>query len=224
MIIRSKRKTLALYITKNGLEVRAPLKLSQKKIDEFVASKAHWINKHLSDLQELHQGKANFELDYGSAIRLYGDKFFITPLGDLEDQQKPYLSGDELRITSGKSQSELKTNIIAYYKAEAKQLINNQVGYFSGVMNLSTPKVKITSAHTRWGSCSSKGNINFSWRLIMADKAAIDYVIIHELCHLTHHNHSEKFWNLVKKYCPDYKAQRSKLKALGRKLLSEDWN
>jgi predicted metal-dependent hydrolase len=81
------------------------------------------------------------------------------------------------------------------------------------IMGVVPVSVKITSAKTRWGSCSASRNINYSWRLIMADEKSIEYVVIHELAHIIEFNHSEKFWRVVKSYCPDYKARRAYLKA-----------
>ncbi|MGN0194789.1 MAG: M48 family metallopeptidase, partial [Pseudoramibacter sp.] len=79
------------------------------------------------------------------------------------------------------------------------------------------------NASHRWGSCSSKKSINFSWKLMMADGEAIDSVVVHELCHLRYLNHSKAFWQLVAQYCPDYQKQRKKLNQLSEKLMSENW-
>jgi predicted metal-dependent hydrolase len=86
-----------------------------------------------------------------------------------------------------------------FYKLEAKKYINNRINIIAEKNNLMFNNLKITSAKTRWGSCTSAKNINFSYRLIMAPIKTIDYVIVHELAHLTHMNHSKDFWNLVEK-------------------------
>ena len=98
-----------------------------------------------------------------------------------------------------------KAEIISWYKHEALKYIVPQLEYFSAKINAKHRAVKITSARKRWGSCSTRGNINFSWRLIMAPKEVVDYVIAHEAAHLLHKNHSARFWNCVEKMIPDYK-------------------
>ncbi len=84
--------------------------------------------------------------------------------------------------------------------------------------------LRITSAKTRWGSCSGKNSINFSWRLIMADEKTIDYVIVHELAHIKQHNHSSDFWKIVESTLPNYNQEKEKLKILGEKLSKENWD
>ena len=220
---RSKRKTLAIHITKNGLEVRAPLKMSQRYIDSFVSAKANWIQKKLEYMESLKTSESKFKIDYGSTILFMGRDYIITALDENEDQRKIYLSDNEVKVAPGKTETELKACLISFYKAYAKEQIFNRVKYYCRIMKIPIPKVRITSAKTRWGSCSSEGNINFSWLLVMADANAIDYVVIHELAHLTHHNHSEKFWKLVKKYCPEFWIHIKTLITLGKKLQTEDW-
>jgi len=90
-------------------------------------------------------------------------------------------------------------------------------------MGLSPNSLKINSAKTRWGSCSSKANLNFSWMLMMADDEVIDYIVVHELAHLRQMNHSPQFWEIVEKYIPDYKERKKRLKLLQLKLNEEDW-
>jgi hypothetical protein len=90
-------------------------------------------------------------------------------------------------------------------------------------MSVTPIAVKINSAKTRWGSCSNKKSLNFSWRLIMADDDVIDYVVVHELAHLREMNHSPRFWAVVEAVLPDYRERKLKLRALQAKLNREDW-
>ncbi|MBE5959426.1 MAG: M48 family metallopeptidase [Lachnospiraceae bacterium] len=92
-----------------------------------------------------------------------------------------------------------------------KQSFKRRVEYFANVMNVTYGRVSIRNQKTRWGSCSSKGNLNFNYRLYFLDTELMDYVIVHELSHRIHMNHSKDFWNVVEKYCPDYRQYRDKL-------------
>ncbi len=97
-------------------------------------------------------------------------------------------------------------------KKQAKEIILPRVSYFSEIMGVFPERVSINSAKTRFGSCSSKKSLNFSYRLVFYPPEAIDYVCVHELAHLTEMNHSKKFWAIVEKYLPDYKERKKLLK------------
>jgi len=97
------------------------------------------------------------------------------------------------------------------------------VEHYAGLMSASPTAVKINGAKTRWGSCSAKKSLNFSWRLVMADDSVIDYVVVHELAHITEMNHSARFWAIVAGVLPDYKERQKQLKALQKRLNAEDW-
>ena len=103
-------------------------------------------------------------------------------------------------------------------KTKAAQLIPQRVTFYSDITGIDCKKVKITSAKKRWGSCSSRGNLNFSWRLVLAPLPVIDYVVVHELAHIIHRNHSKRFWALVKKLYPNYKTCRKWLRSEGHLL------
>jgi predicted metal-dependent hydrolase len=99
-----------------------------------------------------------------------------------------------------------------WYREQARLFLTERLQYFSHLYNFHYSQIRITSARTRWGSCSGRGTISFTWRLVMAPPEIIDYVVLHELAHTVHHNHSPQFWNLVQSMQPDYAAKRKWLK------------
>ncbi|MFH1362083.1 MAG: M48 family metallopeptidase [bacterium] len=101
---------------------------------------------------------------------------------------------------------------------KARELIPERVAYYSALYRIKYSRIKINSAKKRWGSCSAKGNLNFSWRLAMVPLEVIDYVVVHELAHIVHRNHSKRFWALVAKLYPNYKACRKWLRHDGHLL------
>ena len=107
---------------------------------------------------------------------------------------------------------------LEWYRQQALQKISERVRFYYAITNLKYHKIKISNAKKRWGSCSSQGNLNFSWRLIMAPLEVIDYVVVHELVHLEEKNHANRFWNKVEKILPDYKIQKKWLKENGHNL------
>lgn len=118
-----------------------------------------------------------------------------------------------------KQRPQTSQNLIKDQKKNAKDLLHSRVIYFSNKFGLQYNKVKINNAKKRWGSCTSKGNLNFCWRLAMAPLMVIDYVVVHELSHLEHKDHSKRFWKKVEDILPNYKEQRKWLKDNGHLLV-----
>ncbi len=219
-LVRSKRKSIAIYITKEAtVEVRAPLNVSKVYIDNFVQSKQKWIDKHLLERKVHIEKKAEFLLSYGSKV-LYSGKEY--PIMESEGNTVGF-DNVYFYVPKKLSPEQIKHALIKIYKLLAKRELNKKVIQFSKQLNLLPSTVKINSSRTRWGSCSSKGSINFSWRLMLADDALIDYVVVHELAHLKELNHSKKFWAIVESVLPDYKERKKGLKLLQEKLSTENW-
>lgn len=109
-------------------------------------------------------------------------------------------------------QSLIDKDKIHEYKKLARQVITQKVQYFAKKYGFEYNSIRITSARTRWGSCTSQKNLNFSYKLVLTPDEAIDYVVVHELCHLRQMNHSAKFWKEVESILPDYQVQNKWLK------------
>jgi len=218
-LIRSRRKTLSLQIKNGELIVRAPLKLPKDVIDNFVASKNEWIVDKLHQSKKRLEQQDAFKLTYGSTVLYRGCEYIIVAK-----------EGDEIGVDNGTfymppymDSDEIKDACKRVYRRLAKMHIIKRVGEVSNRMGVTPSAIRITSAKTRWGSCSSKKSINFSWFLIMADDDAIDYVIVHELAHITEMNHSKKFWAIVEDVLPNYRQRKSHLRDLQKRLAVEGW-
>lgn len=119
---------------------------------------------------------------------------------------------------SQKEKTPYERRLEAPYREAAKEYIPKRVAYYAGLLAIDYNTITIRDQKTRWGSCSSKGNLSFSWRLILAPPKVLDYVVVHELCHRMEMNHSPRFWALVESIMPDYKTHRKWLKENGEKL------
>ena len=106
----------------------------------------------------------------------------------------------------------------AAYRRKARERIGQRTAYFAALMGVTYGRISIRSAKTRWGSCSSEKNLNFNWKLILALPEVLDYVVIHELCHLKEMNHSKAFWDEVEKVMPEYETYKLWLKENGWRL------
>ena len=109
---------------------------------------------------------------------------------------------------------------IEQLREQARKLIAERVKHFAPIVGVTYGQIAIRTQHTRWGSCSSKGNLNFNCLLTLAPPEVLDYVVVHELCHRKELNHSARFWNEVERILPDYKTRRSWLKERGSGLIA----
>lgn len=218
-LIRSRRKTISIKVSlDNGIEVRAPLKASKEAIIKVINDNEDWIRKTYENIKK--EGAKSLDLKYETGEKVYflgkeieievkegakctisfnGEKFLFKMEGDvLQVPHKREQMGRELYIAylrqAGKKYLELRTRQLAA-----------QYGFKVNVITIKNIK-------TRWGSCSTKNNINLNLRLMMAPEQVIDYVIIHELCHTVEMNHSQNFWKLVESIIPDYKQSKRYLK------------
>ncbi len=199
MIIRSKRKTLSIAIDNFGrLIVRAPHRCSEERIFAFLRQKEDWIIRK------------QFEKE-GAGIRLPGENlqgYSFMLLGnevriELVDKQKIGFDGEVIFLP----QEDSKERLISWLKANAKRILTEITERKAELMGVDFQSVSVSSAKTRWGSCSYDNKIRYSFRLLYVPQEMIEYVIVHELTHTKHKNHSPAFWEEVEKYVPDYKAR-----------------
>jgi len=216
---RSKRRTVAIHIIDGEVEVRAPMRTSRRDIDAFVTSKERWIKGKLAKSREQAERRKAFTLDYGDTVPCCGDTYTITA----REARRPGFDGKAFCVPAGLSPEEIKAACVTIYRKLAKDYFTERMFYFAEDMGEMPASVRINNAKARWGSCSANRNINFSWRLIMADAEVIDYVIVHELAHLKEMNHSSRFWSIVEDLLPDYRKRKARLRELQKRLAEENW-
>ena len=219
-LIRTKRKTVAIYIRDGRVEVRAPLRTPGKDIDRFVESKEKWIKEKLAITNERAEKRGSFALEYGSFIAYRGKQYII----EAKEGGAAGFDGNRFYLPPDMAPERIKAVCVRIYRLLAKRFLPDRTYEIARTMAAAPASVRITDARTRWGSCSAKKSINYSWRLIMADDDIIDYIIVHELAHLTELNHSERFWAIVGEVLPDYPERQARLKELQHKLANEDWS
>jgi len=218
-LTRSNRKTISIQVRDGAVTVRAPFFCPKSEIDRFILAKSDWIQDKLNKSKEQLAQRESFVLNYDNDVIFRGKTYPIT----MRQGNRTGFDGECFYMPPNLSCDQIKAACIKIYRSLAKSYLNERVANFSTQMNLNPASIKINSAKTRWGSCSSQKNINFSWRLIMADDNVIDYVVVHELAHLVHMNHSDRFWNVVENILPDYHEQNRKLKDLQSRLAVQDW-
>ncbi len=216
-LIRSRRKTLAICVQRGGsVVIRAPLKMANATIEAFVQSRRNWIREKSDQMAELAEHR-EFEIVEGSALPLLGREYPVL-FGS-----RTMFDGNQFVLCSDSPENR-KKELIRLYQALAEKYLSGRVSYFSGLTGWTHTGVRIGKSNTYWGSCSGKNKLNFSWKLILAEPALVDYVIVHELAHTVEHNHSANFWRLVQSLLPDYRERRAKLGALAKTLQKQGWN
>lgn len=138
--------------------------------------------------------------------------------------KRPEIIREETRLLylygrpEDKKAAKVKENLEKWYREEAREYLYNRTAYYGKILGEYPENIRIKEQKTCWGSCSSKRNLNFNWKLLMAPLEILDYVVVHELCHLKYMNHSRDFWNCVGEILPDYAVRRQWLKENGRFL------
>lgn len=208
-VVRSKRRTIALVIGRDAtLTVRAPHRVSLAYIEELLNVKRDWIVHKQQEM--LKKGVAQEKVFQTGEIFLFLGNDYTLNVCACAKIVLDYERGEIL--FPEKYLSSAKEKMIAWYKRQAHGIISERLKVCAEKYGLQYKEMKITSATTRWGSCSSTNSLNFSWRLIMARPAAVEYVIAHELAHTIHHNHSVSFWNRVEVMIPQYRVEEKWLK------------
>ncbi len=220
---RAFRRSVSIYLyPQRPIKVVAGKLTTQKVIYEFLLSKKDWIEKHFNKFDEISEKFPERKIKSYQKFPFMGKdlalRMAITVL------KKPFvaLQEEELRLhiphnnwnadVLTDEHPELLAVIRDFYKREAIKTISARTDYWARQMNLFPRSLKFREQKTRWGSCSSKGAINFNWRLVVFRPEVIDYVIIHELAHLRHMNHSALFWNLVEVHCQNYEVLMKELR------------
>jgi len=213
-IIRSRRRTIALEITPSAtLIVRAPLRAPSEYIEEIIRQKHSWIVRKFDEMK-LRPLSSGHEYAEGEIFLFLGREY---PLNIVQDSNITIERSDNLYVSS-RLLPDIKNHIKRWYREEAHKEIQARCMWFSMKTGHVPTTIRITDAQQRWGSCTHKGGLNFSWRLIQAPPDILDYVVVHELVHIGQPDHSRKFWNKVREILPDYESRRKWLRENERLL------
>lgn len=164
---------------------------------------SQWIGQYYGCFNELKLG--------GKAILLHGNEYKLTIRNFPGKNPKVFFRGSYFEVyinrnsTFADSSAAVEKALSGWLYKRAEVIIGERLKHYCGIIGANYNRFCIKAQKTRWGSCSSKGNLNFNWRLVMAPLWVLDYVVVHELSHLKHMNHSKEFWNTVSLYIPDYK-------------------
>ncbi|MGB0126480.1 MAG: SprT family zinc-dependent metalloprotease [Rhodocyclaceae bacterium] len=207
-LIRSRRRTLALTIDHRGLRVGVPNLVAMGDVEKFIRSHAEWILRKL-DAWSAERGPKPMDVCDGASLPVLGEQWVLRLAAGNNDSL--WIDAEMvLALPSGADARDslrraLQQRALALFRARAAHLFRDET--------VELPRLALSNARTRWGSCSARTGLRFNWRLIHLPLPLVDYVVAHELAHLREMNHSAHFWHQVERLYPDYRLARKALRA-----------
>ncbi|HVJ49358.1 SprT family zinc-dependent metalloprotease [Desulfitobacterium sp.] len=223
----SRSKRLSIRVGRDRVRVTVPCRATQREIREFVKANQDWILAHWLKIQEKLEKVLERQYRDGESLPVLGQSILLQILKTNRKMiALRYDEGEkrvEIRLPEMMApehqRDAIKEILEKWLKIKAREVFQAKLTKLSVQMGVHYREFRLKEQKTRWGSCSSKGNINLNWRAIMAPEPVVDYLVIHELAHLKQMNHSPAFWDFVGQYCPEYGACRRWLKVNGERLI-----
>lgn len=202
-IRKSKRKTLSIYIERDGtVTVIAPERLTDEEIEEVIKKKEYQLYKLLAEWEATNTARVEREFVNGQSFLYLGRNYRLEIVKD--HQAKPLILKNGYFLLRKKDESNANQLFIDFYKEKCYPKIAERVERYKKRLDVTPKQIRIMELKNRWASCSEKGNLNFHWKCIMAPLDVLSYIVVHELVHLTNQNHTKSFWNEIDKVVPDY--------------------
>jgi predicted metal-dependent hydrolase len=216
------RKTTDIVIERNGIvTVRPPLDLTPEQVDAVVESKRMWIYRNLAEWKYLNASAVVREWVNGETFLYLGCSYRLALVSN-QDCTLQLKAGrfclDRTIIERGGTPA-AKQAFATYLTEKGQPRFNERVNYFAPKVGVQVADIKVKDMGYRWASCGTKNVLNFHWKCLMAPPQIIDYIVVHELCHFHHRDHSNAFWNEVDKVMPDYSTRKEWLRKHGASLV-----
>lgn len=213
---KSKRRTASLFVERDGsISLIVPEELELLEIEQIVEKKQAWIYKSLAEWKDLNTSRVGREFVSGETFLYLGRSYKLRVGSDLKSDL--VLKDGHFLLKEGKL-SNCAEVFKAFYREKGLEKVLKRIDYYEGKIGVKANEVRVRELGNRWGSCTPEGNLNFHWKCVMAPLSILDYIVVHELCHLHHPNHTDAFWNEVDKVLPDYKKRYEWLKHNGAGL------
>jgi predicted metal-dependent hydrolase len=207
-----KRTSMSIHIDSNGyVEVHVPKGISDERVILALEEKWDWIQLKLKEMKARSLGPTAKAYEHGESFLYLGNEYPIQITQDTEIQQDfAVFEEEKLHIFVKQLEDEkVKQALKRFYYQQCKMLVEKSIRSFQSNFKVKPRSIRITDNKTNWGTCDSKLQLTFNWKLAMAPQKVIDYVVVHEMCHMVHLNHDRSFWRLVGKIIPDYEEQEN---------------
>jgi len=210
------RRSIALTVDERGLIVSAPWRSTERRITGIIHDAEDWVLRKLA-VWRAYPSRNQSWTD-GDTIKYLGRNLRLHLGEDRTAAPATLGNADCLQVALSEpgDTEAVKAAVLKWYRRHATSNFTERIGVYARLYGLATPRLFLSGAQTRWGSCNVKREVRLNWRLIQAPQSTIDYVVAHELAHVVEMNHSRRFWNFVAAVCPYYKEARAELDHMGR--------
>ncbi len=217
-VVSSDRKSVGLIVKPDGtFVVRKPDQLSSSDVKTAIEKKRSWLGEKLSEIDKIKEKKREKEFVSGEGFSYLGRSYRLKVLKDSVLFVKA--NGRRLEVHAPESiqedENKIREAIVSWYFNRAEEKLTERARRYEGKVDVSFKGVKIKDQEKRWGSRTKNRTLLFNWRIMMAPLSIVDYVVVHELCHLKFNNHSKKFWKLLCSVLPDYQERKKWLEKNG---------
>lgn len=219
------RQTTDIVIERDGVvRVRPPLRMTPEQVDETVFSKRMWIYRNLAEWHDLNATRIVREWVNGESFLYLGSSYRLSLVGDQAEALKLKDGRFQLRrsvMSHGGREESRKAAQQAFeqfYTDKGLPRIAQRVAHFAPRVGVDAGEVQVRDLGFRWAACLPNGGLHFHWKCLMAPLTVIDYIVVHELCHLRHRDHSDSFWNEVDKVLPNFRERKEWLRQRGAHL------
>lgn len=220
-VVRSRRTTADIIIERDGsVLVRAPEWIDDELLQSTVASKHYWIYQALAEWRDLNATRVLREFKSGEGFLYLGRAYRLSLVGDQEEKLQLRNGRFTLRrdLVEQGDIAAARAAFRDYYASRGKERIQHRVAYYAPKVGVQVTTVAVRELGNRWASCSPTGVLAFHWKCMMAPQSIIDYIVVHELCHSHHRDHTNAFWNEVDKVMSDYRERKEWLRRSGASL------
>jgi len=212
----SQRRTLAIYVDdKAQVSVYAPSHVSEKSIFKFINEKSDWVVESIRASEKKIKLKERKDFRAGNEFYFLGEKYPVRVQQDDIKRSRIYFDGNAWLVivppdlSDKKIKEHIKTRMLGWYREQAKEVIGGRLLHHARIIGVDPSEIAVKTQKRLWGNCDhGEAKININWQIILSPMNVIDYVVVHELCHLIVPNHSQRFWRKVEKFLPDYKERK----------------
>ena len=218
-LLRSpRRRRLGLVVAEQGVEVRIPQRCAERHGHQFLRDNIQWVREQLRRAEQRQAQVPDHHFAFGARFPWLGRSLELDRAARAGDAR---IDGGYIQLycrTREPDAAQIQTALQKLYQREALALLTAKSRLFAAQLGLQFSSVKVRRTKSKWGHCTLRGELQYNWLVCLAPEPVVDYLVIHEVCHLQHHNHSRAFWDLVGTLCPDYRNLRRWLKENGHRL------
>ena len=226
-VVKGKRKSICIKVDIEGnVSVIAPLMVSEERVLKFLEEKAHWIIQKQDEMNKIYNKKIQRNFKSGSTFMYLGKEYPVHIINDKSYKnirvsfsgktlKSPYDCQHFIIYTNTDDEDIMKKAMEQWYRERTMEIVTKKIKKYENCFKDKVTQIRVKEQKRRWASCTEKNAILFNWRCSMAREDVVEYIVVHEMCHFEHRDHSKNFWNRVESIMPDYIEKHEYLKING---------